>query len=142
MSYKLCLYLLQSAFLPQGYPESVSKDYLEYQAWDTMQVCCSPLYSTPSLGYHTGALLTPLFNPLPGIPCRCVTHPSIQTLPGFLFNDNNLEINLRQFSRIKIRLRKKCRQFSWPDFYIGWLPVVQKEDVFCGTPNIPTWFEL
>lgn len=28
----------KSAFLPQGYPESVSKDYLEYQVWDTMQV--------------------------------------------------------------------------------------------------------
>lgn len=25
-------------FLPQGYPESVSKDYLSYQIWDTVQV--------------------------------------------------------------------------------------------------------
>jgi len=25
-------------FLPQGYPESVSDDYLEYQIWDTVQV--------------------------------------------------------------------------------------------------------
>lgn len=27
-----------SAFLPEGYPNSVSKDYLEYQTWDTIQV--------------------------------------------------------------------------------------------------------
>ncbi len=26
-------------FLPQGYPESVSKDYFSYQLWDTIQVC-------------------------------------------------------------------------------------------------------
>jgi len=38
---------LQSAFLPQGYPESVSKDYLEYQVWDTMQVC-NDLFMPPS----------------------------------------------------------------------------------------------
>ena len=35
------MHLLQSAFLPQGYPESVSKDYLEYQVWDTIQVSYS-----------------------------------------------------------------------------------------------------
>ncbi|VDM02790.1 unnamed protein product [Schistocephalus solidus] len=29
---------LKSAFLPQGYPESVSGDYMEYQIWDTVQV--------------------------------------------------------------------------------------------------------
>jgi hypothetical protein len=29
---------LQEAFLPQGYPESVSDDYLAYQFWDTIQV--------------------------------------------------------------------------------------------------------
>lgn len=29
---------LQSVFLPQGYPESVSEDYLQYQFWDTLQV--------------------------------------------------------------------------------------------------------
>ena len=28
----------QDAFLPLGYPDSVSKDYLAYQMWDTMQV--------------------------------------------------------------------------------------------------------
>ena len=28
----------QDAFLPLGYPDSVSKDYLAYQKWDTMQV--------------------------------------------------------------------------------------------------------
>ena len=30
--------LLQEAFLPQGYPASVSDDYLAYQIWDTVQV--------------------------------------------------------------------------------------------------------
>lgn len=32
---------LQEAFLPHGYPESVSDDYLAYQIWDTFQVCCN-----------------------------------------------------------------------------------------------------
>lgn len=31
-------YMAKSAFLPEGYPKSVSKDYLEYQIWDTVQV--------------------------------------------------------------------------------------------------------
>jgi hypothetical protein len=31
-------HLLSSVFLPQGYPSSVSDDYLEYQIWDTIQV--------------------------------------------------------------------------------------------------------
>lgn len=31
-------HLLSSIFLPQGYPTSVSDDYLEYQIWDTIQV--------------------------------------------------------------------------------------------------------
>ncbi len=33
------LLFAKSAFLPDGYPESVSEDYLEYQIWDTIQVC-------------------------------------------------------------------------------------------------------
>lgn len=36
----------KSAFLPQGYPDSVSKDYLEYQIWDTMQAFCSSITGT------------------------------------------------------------------------------------------------
>ena len=32
----LCTF--QSVFLPQGYPDSVSEDYLQYQIWDTIQV--------------------------------------------------------------------------------------------------------
>ena len=35
--------MLRSAFLPQGYPESVSEDYLEYQLWDTLQAFCSSI---------------------------------------------------------------------------------------------------
>uniref|UniRef100_A0A671YA06 RUS family member 1 n=1 Tax=Sparus aurata TaxID=8175 RepID=A0A671YA06_SPAAU len=38
--------LFQSVFLPQGYPESVSSDYLQYQFWDTMQAFSSSLSGT------------------------------------------------------------------------------------------------
>ncbi|KAM8825242.1 RUS family member 1 [Synchiropus picturatus] len=37
---------LKSVFLPQGYPESVSGDYLQYQFWDTVQAFCSSLSGT------------------------------------------------------------------------------------------------
>lgn len=30
-------------FLPQGYPDSVSKDYTAYQIWDTAQAFCSTI---------------------------------------------------------------------------------------------------
>lgn len=40
---------VMEAFLPQGYPKSVSNDYLEYQMWDTAQAFCS---------YITGTLAT------------------------------------------------------------------------------------
>ncbi|XP_037084942.1 LOW QUALITY PROTEIN: RUS family member 1-like [Pollicipes pollicipes] len=40
---------LREVFLPQGYPDSVSDDYLEYQVWDTLQAFCSNI---------TGALAT------------------------------------------------------------------------------------
>ena len=33
--------VFQSVFLPQGYPDSVSDDYLTYQIWDTVQVTTS-----------------------------------------------------------------------------------------------------
>ena len=39
--YFLCLpsrLSCQEAFLPQGYPATVSKDYMGYQIWDTLQV--------------------------------------------------------------------------------------------------------
>uniref|UniRef100_A0A8B9M3H6 Zgc:162613 n=1 Tax=Astyanax mexicanus TaxID=7994 RepID=A0A8B9M3H6_ASTMX len=35
-----------SVFLPQGYPESVSEDYLQYQFWDTLQAFSSSLSGT------------------------------------------------------------------------------------------------
>ncbi|KAI5742359.1 hypothetical protein M8J77_006498 [Diaphorina citri] len=31
------------AFLPQGFPDTVSNDYIEYQLWDTAQAFCSTL---------------------------------------------------------------------------------------------------
>ncbi|CAG07219.1 unnamed protein product [Tetraodon nigroviridis] len=36
----------QSVFLPQGYPDSVSSDYLQYQFWDTLQAFSSSLSGT------------------------------------------------------------------------------------------------
>ncbi|KAM4534891.1 RUS family member 1 [Fundulus diaphanus] len=36
----------KSVFLPQGYPESVSRDYLQYQFWDTLQAFSSSLSGT------------------------------------------------------------------------------------------------
>ncbi|KAI1884023.1 hypothetical protein AGOR_G00222110 [Albula goreensis] len=39
---------LKSVFLPQGYPESVSEDYLQYQFWDTVQAFSSSLSGTLS----------------------------------------------------------------------------------------------
>ncbi|XP_049601253.1 RUS family member 1 isoform X4 [Syngnathus scovelli] len=38
--------LMKSVFLPQGYPESVSGDYLQYQFWDTVQAFSSSLSGT------------------------------------------------------------------------------------------------
>ncbi|XP_067272911.1 RUS1 family protein C16orf58 homolog [Pseudorasbora parva] len=38
--------LFKSVFLPQGYPESVSEDYLQYQFWDTVQAFSSSLSGT------------------------------------------------------------------------------------------------
>lgn len=38
--------VFKSVFLPQGYPESVSEDYLHYQFWDTVQAFSSSLSGT------------------------------------------------------------------------------------------------
>eukprot|EP01121_Diplochlamys_sp_Union-15-3_P009506 TRINITY_DN2593_c0_g1_i2.p1 TRINITY_DN2593_c0_g1~~TRINITY_DN2593_c0_g1_i2.p1 ORF type:complete len:416 (-),score=72.18 TRINITY_DN2593_c0_g1_i2:23-1270(-) len=35
--------ILYEAFLPEGYPSSVSQDYLKYQVWDTLQALCSSI---------------------------------------------------------------------------------------------------
>ncbi|OTF72601.1 hypothetical protein BLA29_003798, partial [Euroglyphus maynei] len=35
--------ILKKAFLPNGYPRSVSNDYLEYQCWDSVQAFCSSI---------------------------------------------------------------------------------------------------
>nr|XP_045603680.1 RUS family member 1-like [Procambarus clarkii]XP_045603681.1 RUS family member 1-like [Procambarus clarkii] len=40
---------LQDVFLPQGYPKSVSPDYLHYQMWDTAQAYCSSIAGALSL---------------------------------------------------------------------------------------------
>ncbi|XP_051904196.1 RUS1 family protein C16orf58 homolog [Hippocampus zosterae] len=38
--------VFKSVFLPQGYPDSVSGDYLQYQFWDTVQAFSSSLSGT------------------------------------------------------------------------------------------------
>lgn len=38
--------LFQRIFLPQGYPNSVSEDYIDYQKWDTVQAFCSTISGT------------------------------------------------------------------------------------------------
>ncbi|XP_056111190.1 RUS1 family protein C16orf58 homolog isoform X1 [Rhinichthys klamathensis goyatoka] len=38
--------VFKSVFLPQGYPKSVSEDYLQYQLWDTVQAFSSSLSGT------------------------------------------------------------------------------------------------
>ncbi|VDM27051.1 unnamed protein product [Hydatigera taeniaeformis] len=51
LGYRIMLYprehtfflLVKSAFFPEGYPESVSKDYFEYQVWDTVQAISSSI---------------------------------------------------------------------------------------------------
>ncbi|NXN94327.1 RUS1 protein, partial [Rhinopomastus cyanomelas] len=35
--------LPQRVLLPQGFPDSVSPDYLQYQSWDCLQALCSTL---------------------------------------------------------------------------------------------------
>ena len=35
--------IFSSFFLPEGFPDSVSSDYLSYQIWDTTQALCSTL---------------------------------------------------------------------------------------------------
>lgn len=37
------LKFFQRIFLPAGYPDSVSEDYLDYQKWDTLQAFCSTI---------------------------------------------------------------------------------------------------
>ncbi|KAI0765221.1 vitamin B6 photo-protection and homoeostasis-domain-containing protein [Fomes fomentarius] len=38
-------YLLSNVFLPEGYPATVSDDYLQYQMWNALQAFCSSLAS-------------------------------------------------------------------------------------------------
>ncbi|XP_072163272.1 RUS family member 1-like [Diadema setosum] len=40
--------LFRTVFLPQGYPDSVSRDYMQYQIWDTIQAFCSSISGTLS----------------------------------------------------------------------------------------------
>lgn len=35
--------IFKKIFLPQGFPDSVSNDYIAYQIWDTAQAFCSTI---------------------------------------------------------------------------------------------------
>merc|ERR1719326_424939 len=39
---------VSALLLPEGYPQSVSPDYLQYQVWDTAQAFCSSIMGTLS----------------------------------------------------------------------------------------------
>ncbi|CAK9297494.1 unnamed protein product [Gordionus sp. m RMFG-2023] len=54
--FKKFVQFLTNVFLPKGYPESVSPDYLSYQIWDSVQAFCSSICGTLS----TRAVLTGL----------------------------------------------------------------------------------
>ncbi|KAG7170120.1 RUS1 family-like [Homarus americanus] len=68
---------LKDVFLPRGYPESVSPDYLQYQMWDTIQLDCNSkqwrLFADVAndLG-HLLKLLGPLL-PVPFLAVMCVS---------------------------------------------------------------------
>lgn len=49
-------------FLPQGFPESVSEDYLQYQFWDTVQVQKHPVINEQKSGEQPDALPRFLLN--------------------------------------------------------------------------------
>jgi hypothetical protein len=51
---------LQAVFLPQGFPDSVSADYLPYQLWDSVQV--GPATEWAACGWGSGTARPP---PLP-----------------------------------------------------------------------------
>ncbi|KFD51052.1 hypothetical protein M514_08093 [Trichuris suis] len=48
--YQRFILFLYTAFLPVGYPASVTKDYWNYQVWDSFQAFCSSV--TGALGMH------------------------------------------------------------------------------------------
>ncbi|CDW55786.1 DUF647 domain containing protein [Trichuris trichiura] len=48
--YQRFILFMYTAFLPVGYPESVTKDYWNYQVWDSFQAFCSSV--TGALGMH------------------------------------------------------------------------------------------
>lgn len=45
-SFSRVVSIFKDIFLPRGYPDSVSKDYVNYQIWDTLQACCSTITGT------------------------------------------------------------------------------------------------
>jgi hypothetical protein len=54
------LQVLSDAFLPEGYPDSVSEDYLTYQFWDTLQALCSSITGQLSTLAILESVLVPL----------------------------------------------------------------------------------
>lgn len=48
--------LARQVFLPEGYPQSVSKDYLQYQVWDTLQAFASSVSGSLATAAVLGGL--------------------------------------------------------------------------------------
>jgi len=48
--------LMRRVFLPEGFPDSVSSDYLEYQAWDTLQAFASSVSGSLATAAVLGGL--------------------------------------------------------------------------------------
>ena len=47
---------MRQVFLPEGYPQSVSSDYLQYQAWDTLQAFASSVSGSLATAAVLGGL--------------------------------------------------------------------------------------
>ena len=48
--------VVRQVFLPEGFPESVSSDYFEYQLWDTLQAFASSVSGSLATAAVLGGL--------------------------------------------------------------------------------------
>ena len=48
--------LIRRVFLPEGYPDTVSPDYLQYQVWDTVQAFASSVSGSLATAAVLGGL--------------------------------------------------------------------------------------
>lgn len=52
--------IFKNLFLPQGYPDSVSEDYIRYQLWDTIQAFCSTINGNLRFYYNVKHIISKL----------------------------------------------------------------------------------